>query len=106
MSAVTLPQGKAWVELEEMTAGCEWEVEVAQGGQAAEANTEAAAGMRREAVNFSEEEKTEVKLFSIGTFLQITKSSMEKGNQKAALVPLISGNLGNIGLLIKKMTGL
>lgn len=31
---------------------------------------------------------------------------MEKGNQKAALVPLLSGNLGSLVLLIKKMTSL
>lgn len=30
VSVVILPQGKAWVELEEMTAGSEWEAKVAQ----------------------------------------------------------------------------
>lgn len=45
-------------------------------------------------------------LFSLGALLQITKRSMETGNQKAALVPLISGNLVSLVLLIKKMTSL
>lgn len=60
VSVVILPQGKAWVELEEMTAGSEWDVEVAQGGEAVQAKTEATAGMRGDVVSFRGEEKIEV----------------------------------------------
>ena len=61
-------------------------------------------GMGGEAVNFRGEEKIEG--FSLGTLLQRTKSSMQKGKQKAALVPLITGDLGSFVLLIKKVTRL
>lgn len=56
VSVVILPQSKAWVELEP-TGGSEWEVEVAQAGEAGAGSTEAAAGMRGEAVSFKGEEK-------------------------------------------------
>lgn len=59
VSVVILPQGKAQVELEAMTADSEWEAEVAQGGEAVEASTEAAAGMRGEVVSLRGEEKME-----------------------------------------------
>lgn len=45
-------------------------------------------------------------LFFLGALLQITKRSMEAGNQKAALVSLTFGNLVSLVLLIKKMTSL
>lgn len=55
LGVVILPQGKAWVEGEEMTAGSEWGMETAQGGEAVETRAEAAAGMREEAVWFRAE---------------------------------------------------
>lgn len=49
----------AGVELAEMSAGSEWAAEAARGGEAVEASTEVAAGMRGEAVGSREEEKME-----------------------------------------------
>lgn len=59
VSIVILPQGEAGVELEKMTAGSKWQVEVAQRAEAVEASSEAAAGMRGQAVSFRGEKKIE-----------------------------------------------
>lgn len=84
MSAAILPQGKAWAEREGMRAGREWEAEAAQEGKAADTSTEAASGLRGEAVSFGERESRDRMLLSLGTSLQVSKRGVKGGNQKAA----------------------
>lgn len=76
MSAVILPQGKAWAEREGMRAGKEWEAEAAQEGKGS--------GLRGEAVSFGERESRDRMLLSLGTSLQVSKRGVKGGNQKAA----------------------
>lgn len=103
MSAVVLPQGKAWVEREEMRAVKEREVEVAQEGKAADTSTEAASGLRGEAVGFGETRKQRQNAVLSRHFTASIEERREKGKPEGSPCPLISDHLV---LLIKKMSSL